>query len=62
MEIMKNNQVEMLETKTSINQIQTTVDNIISKQDQTVERISEMEEKIKESLHAHNHKEKNEYT
>jgi hypothetical protein len=34
MEIMKNNQVEMLEMKTSINQIQTTVNNIISRQDQ----------------------------
>jgi hypothetical protein len=36
MEIMKHNQVEMLKVKTSINQIQTTMDSIIS-------RISEKE-------------------
>jgi hypothetical protein len=35
MEIMKINPVEMLEIKTSVTQIQTTVDSIISRQDQT---------------------------
>jgi hypothetical protein len=33
-EIMKNNQVEILEMKTSINEIQTIMDSIISRQDQ----------------------------
>jgi TolA-binding protein len=41
--------------KTSINQIQTTVDNIISRQDKTEERISQMEDKIEELLHTNNH-------
>jgi TolA-binding protein len=54
----KKNQVNMLEMKTSINQIQTTMGSIISRQDQTEERISEMEDKIGELLHASNHKEK----
>jgi predicted nucleic acid-binding Zn-ribbon protein len=40
MEIMKKNQVEMLGTKNSINQIQTSVDTIISRQNQAKERIS----------------------
>jgi TolA-binding protein len=44
--------------KTSINQIQTTMDSIISRWDQTKERISEMEDKIKELLHANNQEEK----
>jgi TolA-binding protein len=35
------------------------VDSIISRQDQTEERISEMEDKVEELVH--NHKEKNEY-
>jgi hypothetical protein len=42
--------------KTSINPIQTTMD--ISKHDQKEERISEMEDKMEELLHANNHKEK----
>jgi predicted nucleic acid-binding Zn-ribbon protein len=42
---MKNNQVEMLEMKTAINQIQTTVDSIISRQDRTEKEISEMVDK-----------------
>jgi hypothetical protein len=45
MEIMKN-QVEILEMKTSINQIQTTVDSIITRQ----ERKSELDNKIEELL------------
>jgi hypothetical protein len=53
-EIMKKNQVEILEIKTSINQVQTTVD----RQDQTEERLSEMEDKIEELFQANNHKEK----
>jgi hypothetical protein len=60
-EIMKNNQVKMLEMKMSINQIETTVDNITSRQDQTEERKSEMENKIKRILHMDNNEEKNEY-
>jgi predicted 2-oxoglutarate/Fe(II)-dependent dioxygenase YbiX len=48
----------MLEMKTSINQIQTTMDSIISRQDQTKERILEMKDNIEELLHANNHKEK----
>jgi TolA-binding protein len=48
----------MLEMKTSTSQIQTTVDSIISRKDQTEERISEIEEKIKELLHTNHHKEK----
>jgi TolA-binding protein len=35
------------------------MDSIISRQDQTEERLSEMEEKIEELLHANNHTEKN---
>jgi hypothetical protein len=42
---MKNNQVEMTEIKTSKNQINT-VDSIVSRQDQTEERLSEMEDNI----------------
>jgi TolA-binding protein len=42
----------------SINQLQTTMDSVISTQDQTEERISEMEDKIEELLHTNNHKEK----
>jgi hypothetical protein len=34
MEIMNNNQVEILEMKTLINQIQTTLDSMINRQDQ----------------------------
>jgi predicted nucleic acid-binding Zn-ribbon protein len=37
MEIIKNNQLEILEMKTSINQIQATIDSIISRQYQTEE-------------------------
>jgi hypothetical protein len=36
---MKNKQVEMLELKTSINQIQTIMASIITRQDQTEESI-----------------------
>jgi hypothetical protein len=61
MEIMKSNQVEMLEMKISINQIKTTVDIIISRQDEAEERISETENKIEDVLHVNNHKEKNAY-
>jgi hypothetical protein len=46
----------MLEMKTSINQVQTTVGSIINKQDQTEERTSEMQDKIKEFFHANNYK------
>jgi hypothetical protein len=56
---MKKNQVEMLEIKISIYQIQTIMDSIISRQDQTEERISEMVNKIEKLLQANNHKEKN---
>jgi hypothetical protein len=45
----------MQETKTSINQMQTTVNSIISRQEQTKERILEMEDKIEEFLQANNH-------
>jgi predicted nucleic acid-binding Zn-ribbon protein len=55
MKIMKNNQVEILGMKISINQIQTTM---VGRQDQIEERISEMEDKIEELLHTKNHKEK----
>jgi TolA-binding protein len=51
----------MLEMKTLINHIKNTVDSIISRQDQTEERISEMADKIKELLHVNYHKGKNEY-
>jgi hypothetical protein len=44
--------------KTSINQIQATIDSIISRQYQTEEWMWEMEDKIKKLLHANNHKEK----
>jgi ArsR family metal-binding transcriptional regulator len=47
--------------KTSINQIKTTVNSIIRKQDQAEEIISELEDKIKEIWHTDNCKEKNEY-
>jgi hypothetical protein len=47
----------MLEMKTSTSQIKTTVDFIISWQDLTEERISEMEDKI-EDMYPGNHKEK----
>jgi hypothetical protein len=59
MEIMKNNQVQILEVKTSINLIQTTMDSIVSRQDQTEEIILQMEDKMEEILHANNYKEKN---
>jgi chromosome segregation ATPase len=59
MKIMKNNQVEMLKMKTSINQIQAAIDSTTSGQDQTEERISELEKQVEELLHANNHKEKN---
>jgi TolA-binding protein len=42
----------MIEIKTSINQVQTTRDSIISRQDQTEERISEMEDKIQDLVQA----------
>jgi hypothetical protein len=48
----------MLEVKTSINQIQITMDSIISRQDETEERIWEMETTIEEVLHVNSHKEK----
>jgi hypothetical protein len=48
MEIMKSSQVKMLEMKISTNQIKTKVDSIISKQDQTDERISEMGDETEE--------------
>jgi hypothetical protein len=57
MEIMKNNQVEMFEMKTSVNQIQTTMDSVIhSKIKQKKEH--QREDKIEELLHTSNHKEK----
>jgi hypothetical protein len=37
------------------------VDSIITRQSHTEERVSEMEDKTEEVLHANNHKEKNEY-
>jgi TolA-binding protein len=37
------------------------MDSIISRQDQTEERISEIEDKMEELVHANNHKEKHEY-
>jgi hypothetical protein len=46
MKIMKNNKVQTLEMKTLINQMQTTADSVISRQDQTEERLSEMEDNI----------------
>jgi hypothetical protein len=49
----------MLEMKTSINQMQTTINNIITRQEQTEERISEMEDDVEWQLHISNHKEKN---
>jgi septal ring factor EnvC (AmiA/AmiB activator) len=49
---------EMLEMETSINQIQTTMDSIVRRQDQTEKGISEMESKTEELFHAKNHKEK----
>jgi TolA-binding protein len=55
MEIMK--KVEMLEIKSSINQIRTTVDSIISGQNQAEERILHMEDKIEEISCAENNKE-----
>jgi phosphoglycerate-specific signal transduction histidine kinase len=58
MEIMENNQVELLEIKNSKSQIKSTVSSIIIRQYQTKERISEIEEEIKEILHANNYKEK----
>jgi hypothetical protein len=42
--------------RTSINQTKTTVDTIISRQDQTEEKISEMEDKVREIMHTDNHK------
>jgi allophanate hydrolase subunit 1 len=56
-EIINNNQVEIIEMKTSLNQIQITMDSVISRQDQ-VERMSEMKDKTKELLHVNKHKEK----
>jgi TolA-binding protein len=50
----------MLEIKNSINQIKTTEDNIISRQDQAEERISKMEDKIEEILHTDSQKIRNE--
>jgi hypothetical protein len=44
--------------ETSINQIKTAVVSIISKPDQAEERLSQMEDKIKEILHTDNHKRK----
>jgi TolA-binding protein len=55
---MKNNQVGILEMKTSINQIKTTVHSLISREDQTEERISQMKDKIEEVLYINNHEEK----
>jgi chaperonin cofactor prefoldin len=40
----------MLEMETSINKIQITVETIISRQHQTQERISEVEDKIEEKI------------
>jgi hypothetical protein len=48
--------------KTSINQIQTTIDGTISRQDQTKERIPKMEENSEEIMDASNCKERKEYT
>lgn len=42
--------------ETSINQIKTAVVSIISKPDQAEERLSQMEDKIKEILHTDNDK------
>jgi Fic family protein len=55
-EIMKNSHVEMLEISPPINQIKTIMDSIINKQDQTEERMSGMEDNLKEILHMDNHK------
>jgi hypothetical protein len=44
--------------KILINQIKTTMDSIISRQDKTKERILEIEDKIEELLQANNHEEK----
>jgi hypothetical protein len=62
MKIMKNSQVGILKMKTSINQIQTTIDGTISRQDQTKERIPKMEENSEEIMDASNCKERKEYT
>jgi hypothetical protein len=48
--------VEMLEMKTSKNQIRLNVDNVIINQDKTEERKSEKKENIEQILHADNHK------
>jgi hypothetical protein len=54
---MKNNQVGMFKTKTSINQIKLRVDSVISRQNQTEEKMSEMEDKIEGLVHVNNQKE-----
>jgi hypothetical protein len=51
----------MYQIKASINQIKTTIDSIISRQDQLEERIPEMEDKSKGILHKDNRKERDEY-
>jgi cell division protein FtsB len=48
MEIIKNNKLEILKMKISINQTQATIESIIRRQDHTEERISEMEDKTEE--------------
>jgi hypothetical protein len=58
MEIVKNTQVEMLEIKTLINQIQTIVGSIISKQDVTEKIILQIKDKIEGLLHTNNQKRK----
>jgi uncharacterized protein Yka (UPF0111/DUF47 family) len=50
----------MLEMKTLVNQMKTTVDTI-NRQDQAEERISDTEDKIDKVLQANNHKGKNKY-
>jgi hypothetical protein len=55
---MQNNQVEMLEVKTTINQIQTVMGNIITREHKTEERMSEVEDKIEKLLYVNNHEEK----
>jgi hypothetical protein len=58
MELIKNNQIEMFEMKTSVNQIQIIVSSIISRKDRREERIPDMENKLTEILHTNNYKEK----
>lgn len=47
--------------KISVKQLKTTVNCIISRQDQTEEKVSEMENRIEETFHIDYHKGKNEY-